>query len=428
MTKKRIIILGAGLAGLSAAWHLQKGGKDCLVFEREKEVGGLCSSKKIGGFTFDCDGHLLHFSRSYTFNLVKELLKDNLAEHQRNAAVYLGGRYVHYPFQANFYGLAPSVIKDCLLGSIEASAGNHRKQKNANFLEWINQTFGRGVARHFMIPYNTKFWTVPPQDLTCAWLDGFIPVPSLSQVIEGAIQENQRPFGYNARFWYPKKGGIGALSSALAGQIKNIHTGCAIEEINLRTKKLKIGNGGRERFDCLISTLPLPELSRLIKPLPKNLPPFFQRLRWNSIFNLNLGVETKDCSKRHWIYFPQRRLSFFRVGFFHNFSPHSAPAGKSSLYVEVSYSKDCPINKKGIIPRIKKDLNGLGLVDDEAISVCDINDIEYGYPIYDQNYSSAREEILGFLRKNNIIPCGRYGSWRYMTMEDALLDGREAGR
>ena len=70
MAKKRIIILGAGLAGLSTAWHLQRRGLDCQVYEKEPEVGGLCRSKNIGGFTFDFDGHLLHFKHNYTFNLI----------------------------------------------------------------------------------------------------------------------------------------------------------------------------------------------------------------------------------------------------------------------------------------------------------------------------------------------------------------------
>ncbi len=112
MARKRIFILGAGLTGLSAAWHLQKRGIDCQIFEKEPEVGGLCRSKKIGGFTFDCDGHLLHFKHRYTLNLIKNLLKNNLTEHQRNAWIYAFDTYVHYPFQANLYGLPPSVVKE----------------------------------------------------------------------------------------------------------------------------------------------------------------------------------------------------------------------------------------------------------------------------------------------------------------------------
>lgn len=424
MAKKRIIILGAGLAGLSAAWHLQKGGKDCLVFEKEKEIGGLCSSKKIGGFTFDCDGHLLHFRHSYTFNLVKELLKGNLAEHQRNACIYFDGKFVRYPFQANLYGLASCVIKDCLLG-IAQRLKDSRVRKNLNFLEWINRTFGSGIAKYFMIPYNTKFWRMPPRELTCEWLDGFIPVPLLKEVIKGALEENKKEFGYNARFWYPKIGGINNLPLVLGKSIKNVYTNCPVLEINFEKKEIKTAYGEKEKYDYLISTIPLPEIPRLIAGgVPKNVFSAFEKLRWNSIFNLNLGIEKKNGSK-HWIYFPQKELCFFRIGFPHNFSSSLAPQGTGSLYIEVSYSKEKPIDKSNIISCIKKDLKKTGILSfGDRILVEDINDIKYGYPIYDKNYAPSRKDIFKFLLKNNIIPCGRYGSWRYISMEGALLDGK----
>lgn len=423
---KRIIILGAGLAGLSAAWHLKRKGSGCLIFEKEKEIGGLCRSKKVNGFIFDCDGHLLHFKNTYTSNLIKTLLKGNLLEHQRNAWVYSHSRYIPYPFQANLYGLPADIIKECLLGLIQANKNGVKGHKNGiNFLSWIERTFGRGIAKHFMVPYNTKFWTVPPERLTCEWLDGFIPVPSLSEIIDGTIQESNRQFGYNARFWYPKKGGIAQLPQALANDIKNIYTNCQVAEINPLKKEIKMVSGHKERFDYLISTLPLPEMAHLIKSLPNHIQLLFRKLRWNSIFNLNLGVDKKDCSRRHWVYFPHQEPCFFRIGFYHNFSPSAAPAGKSALYVEVSYTRDKPIEQVNIIKQIKKDLKALKILDnDEDILVEEVNDIKYGYPIYNINYNTDRRKLLEFLSANDIISCGRFGSWRYMSMEDVILEGR----
>ena len=426
MAKKRIIILGAGLAGLSTAWHLQKKGIDCLVFEKESEVGGLCRSKHIDGFTFDYDGHLLHFKHRYTFNFIKGLLGNNLVEQQRNALIYSFNRFTTYPFQANLYGLPSSVVKECLLGFLEVTQDGHPYKKNQNFLNWINYTFGKGIAKHFMVPYNSKFWTLSPRELTCQWLDGFIPIPSLSQIIEGTIQESKSQFGYNARFWYPERGGIASLSWALATQLKNIYTNCLVTEINLKKKEIKLASGAKERFDFLVSTIPLPEIPNLIKSIPKQIQPLFKKLRWNSIFNLNLGIEKKDSSGRHWIYFPQKEISFFRIGFPHNFSPHITPPNKGSLYAEVAYSPDRPIDKNKTILRIKKDLKKVGIINyDDCIYVEDINDIKYGYPIYDKNYASSRKKILEFLLKNNVLSSGRYGSWRYMSMEDVVLQGKQ---
>lgn len=430
MAKKRILILGAGLAGLSAGWHLQKKGIDCLIFEKESEVGGLCRSKNINGFIFDYDGHLFHFRHQYVFSLIKDLLGDNLFEHQRSAWVYSYGRYIPYPFQANLYGLPPQVIKECLTGFLKVYKNSPIKnKKEQNFSKWIDLTFGKGIAKHFMVPYNTKFWTHPLQKLTCEWVNGLIPVPTLNQVAEGTIEENKREFGYSARFWYPKRGGINQVSLALASQIKNIHTNCEIIEINLKKKEIKIASGNRERFDYLIFTGPLPEMPNLIQGLSSEIIFLFRKLRWNSIFNLNLGIDKKDESRCHWIYFPQKEICFFRLGFYHNFSSYLTPLGKSSLYVEVAYSKNKPIDKDKIILHIIEDLEKVGVLESrESIFVKDINDIKYGYPIYDQNYKFTRTKIFKFLIQNNIIPCGRYGCWRYLSMEDVILDGKRVVR
>jgi protoporphyrinogen oxidase len=438
MGPKRILILGGGIAGLSAAYHLQKSGIECLVFEKESAVGGLCRSKKISGFTFDYDGHLLHFRHKNTFYFVRNLLENNLVKHKRNAWIYSFSRFSRFPFQANLHGLPRPVVKECLREFIKASNSNKINifggltsdnnrglTSDNNFLDWIVRTFGKGIARHFMIPYNTKFWTIPPQELTCEWVDGFIPVPSLDEIIEGTLEESRRNLGYNAFFWYPKKGGINELSLALASKLKHIFTNCEATEIDIKNRKIKLANGSQERFNFLLSTLPLPELPRLIKDMPKEIVSSCRRLRWNSIFNLNLGLRRNPDSSRHWLYFPEKNFSFFRIGLPKNFSSSVTPKGKSSLYVEVSYSQYKPIDRENIVSKVIKDLIKAEIISsEEEICVQDINDIKYGYPIYDFNYRGAKEKILDYLRRNRIFSFGRYGSWRYMSMEDVMLDGR----
>jgi protoporphyrinogen oxidase len=425
---KRILILGAGIAGLSAAWHLRQKGVACPVFEKENEVGGLCRSKRVRGFTFDYSGHLLHFKNPYIFNLVRKLLREQFIKHERDAWVSVDGRYTRYPFQANLFGLPPRIIKECLEGFVCAQKRKREKpiKKPMNFSQWTRRTFGEGIARHFMDPYNTKFWTVPPEEMTCEWLDGMIPVPSLKQVREGARKESLEQLGYNVHFWYPRSGGIERLPQAFAKSLKHIHTGSKISRIDLGKKEIETSSGRREKFDALISTVPLPEMARMIPGLSKDMQATFDRLRWNSIFNLNLGIDLNpDVLKRHWVYFPKKESCFFRVGFPHNFSYDLAPEGKGSLYAEVSYSDRKPINKQKVISHITRDLKKTGLLPPQGkIFAKDVNDIKYGYPIYDRHYKTVREKILGFLHEKGIISCGRYGLWKYMSMEDAILDGK----
>ena len=111
-----ILIVGAGLAGLSAAYHLR--GMPYKILEREREVGGLCRSYVKDGFTFDYTGHLLHFRQTAIKALVESLLPDQLQRHARKSYVYSHDTYTEYPFQVNTHGLPPEVVRECLLGFI----------------------------------------------------------------------------------------------------------------------------------------------------------------------------------------------------------------------------------------------------------------------------------------------------------------------
>ncbi len=424
MVKKRILILGAGLTGLSAAWHLKEKGIDYKLFEKESEVGGLCRSKRIKGFTFDYGGHLLHFRNNYTLNLIKKILKVNIIRHERSSWVYSFGRYIPYPFQANLRFLPAKIAAECLRGFIKADQ-KFLSEKNINFLSWIKNSFGPGIARHFMLPYNRKFWRVPLDEMTCEWVDGFIPRPTVSQVLEEYFARRQHQLGYNASFWYPATGGINQLPQAFEKQIRSINKNSPVCLIDLEKKELFIEGRNRESFDILISTLPLPDLASKIRPIPKDVSMEFSKLRWNSIFNLNLGVEKNCHTGKHWIYFPGKEANFFRVGFFHNFAPQASPRGRSALYAEVSYCNNKKIRHNEMARKIIRGLRNNGILKkQQEIDVLDVNDIKYGYPIYDENYSSARKKVINFLLNKDIISCGRYGSWRYMSMEDAILDGQ----
>ena len=431
MAKKQICVLGAGLAGLSAAWHLQRKGIESLVFEKESQPGGLCRSKEAGGFIFDYDGHLLHFKDSYTYRLITDSLCVPLIKHERSAWIYTSGVMSKYPFQANLYGLPAAIAGECLLGFIASQKKRKPVPSNPrNFLEWIHRTLGSGIAEHFMVPYNSKFWTVPPSELNCEWLDDFVPVPSLSDVVEGIVNRDPRSvprLGYNSSFWYPRQGGIGQIPSAMAKSLPRVYTDSCVSHIDLKKRTIRLRSGRTIAYDYIISTVALPELLRLVPDMPARARSMLGRLRWNSIFNINLGIDRKAECGKHWIYFAQKQIPFFRVGFAHNFSPELAPRGNGSLYVEISYSRNKPLDKKKAVERSIAQLRSLKILNNKDRILCkDINDIKYGYPVYDRYHSAASEGITDFLRAHRILPAGRYGSWKYFSMENAIMDGKRA--
>ena len=424
MKSEEIVILGAGLAGLSAAYHLKSG---YALFEKENETGGMARSIYKDGYTFDYDGHLLHFRSEYAFNLVSDILNGNLAPHKRNSWVYSKGIFTRYPFQANFYGLPNSAIKDCLMGLIKTKLLNPScLNSNGNFENWIIKTFGDGIANHFMLPYNRKFWTVEPKKMTCEWLDGFVPVPDLEDTVTGAISDNTKPYGYNSRFWYPVKGGISELEKGFLKKIKNVHVNKKAVTIDQRRKEVVFEDATIKKFKNLIITIPLPELSNLLVDIPSDVKQAFLKLRWTSIFVLNIGIKSDNLTEKHWVYYPEENVIFYRVGFPTSFSTDIAPARRISIYVEIAYSDAKKINKSEVVSKAIKDLKKCGIITDESdIEICLPMDIKYGYALYDSNRRHAVQIIKSYLEKFGIYAIGRYGSWRYMSMEDVILDGKK---
>jgi protoporphyrinogen oxidase len=165
-----VLILGGGLAGLSTAHHLGEAGvRSRLVVEAKPRVGGTAGSETHGGFTFDYTGHLLHLHDAYGQAFILDLLKENVAAHERRAWIYSRGVHTRYPFQANTRGLPRAVVADCVAGLLETVHRPRALGPSPDFLSWSRATFGDGITRHFMKPYNEKLWQTPLSRMTTEW-------------------------------------------------------------------------------------------------------------------------------------------------------------------------------------------------------------------------------------------------------------------
>lgn len=414
------VILGAGLTGLSAAYH---GGG--VIYEKEKSIGGRCASIKVNGYAFDFGIHVLHTKDNYVLGLLTKKLKASLHVQRRRARIYSYKTLTRYPFQANTYGLPPKVVKECLLGSIEAHYKNNIR--DGNYRDWIYNTFGKGVAEHFLIPYSEKFWTVSPEEMTADWPDLRVPRPKLEEVLEGALTDQEKGFGPNWRFKYPDGDGIHALPDAFNSEKVKIKLGKEAVQIDVHKKEIIFRDSSRERYDKLISTIPLPELVKIICNPPKNVSGASRRLKYNSVFCVNIGVKNTNLNNTHWIYYPHRDYSFFRISFLKNFSKSMVPSGKSSIMAEVSYSKNKKMDKQKIVNTVLKDLIKAGIVKSrKTIDLVDTRDIKYAYVIYDHDRKKNVSIIKKFLIGNDIHTAGRYGNWEYYWMDDSILDGKKA--
>ena len=425
-----MIIIGAGMAGLSAGYHAELKHLDYELYEADGVVGGCCRTIKRDGFHFDYSGHLLHLKDPYFQGLVKELLADNLNIITRNAVIYSHSVFTRYPFQANLFGLPADVVKECLLEFVKAFHGNDDLPSKSyrTFYDWIVAKLGEGIGRHFMFPYNEKLWTVPTEEMTCDWLSDYVPKPNLEDVFNGAFADQSEGFGYNATFWYPQRGGIQALCDALAARVSNIHLNENVTSIELATKTVRFASGRSSSYDKLISTMPLNRLvEKLDGPVPADVRKACSLLRHNSALIVNLGVKGGNLTDKHWIYLPEMKFTAYRVGVYTNFSAALAPAGTTSFYVEISYQQGWKVNKDALVTKAVEEMVEIGLIRSlDDIQVKDVVDLECSYVIYDRHHSEGKMTIMDFLAQQDISSIGRYGNWEYSGMEEAMVQGKEA--
>ena len=419
-----IAILGAGLTGLSAALECQRVGADYLLFERDSETGGLARTTSEAGYRFDRTGHLLHLRDAALRAEVLDWLGPDTRTIQRESRIWSNGVYTQYPFQSNTYGLPSKVAYDCVLGFVRAQQ-SPRYPKPRNFEEHCRTYFGDAISEHFMIPYNCRLWGVSPSEITTDWCERFVPLPSLEDVLAGAVGHASRKLGYNSEFLYPSEG-IGRLARVLERQLNRLWLGSAPTRIDLSAKRLVFPNR-TVHYERLISSIPLSSLLKLCTDLPMQVEQAARLLRCTHLQYLDLALN-RPCGKDwHWIYVPEAKYPFYRVGCYSNFSEHMAPKGCANLYVELA--ERTALDLDSVLPKVIEGLIEMQLIRSIAdLEFARLRRIEHAYVIFDHEHKAATTSLHAFLRQHDVISTGRYGEWTYSSMEDALLSGRRAIR
>ncbi len=446
-----VVILGAGLAGLSAASHLA--GRDMVLLEREEEVGGLCRSQRQNGFTFDFTGHLLHLRDPSIRDWVLQLLPDGYRHLDRSAWIHSSDVLTPYPFQANTAGLPLDVRLECLLGFIEAMAvpADQRgsvppatpifdglpflavspppSANEPSFLDWIHGTFGSGFAKHFFVPYNEKLWRRPLSEVTGDWVSWSIPRPDLSDVLRGALTESDKVYGYNPQFLYPAEGGIDHLPRSIAAGIPDSvkRLQCAVVELEAATGRVTLDNGETLQGEHVLSSLPLTTLARMTTDLPDALRQAVNDLDHVSIRAVNLGVRGEPVhADAQWVYFPEPDIPFHRVGLPTALTPAMAPSGHHSLVAEISFRPDQDPGARASLDQSISALQRSGfLKSPDDIVESTVVDIPLAYVVFDRRRREILPELSRWYVERGVVPMGRYGTWDYLAMEDSLRHGRE---
>jgi len=434
--QKKIIIIGAGPTGLGAGYRLKElGHQNFKIFEKNSYVGGLSASFTENGYTFDIGGHVIFSHYEYFDKIFNELLGQNFQSCQRSAHIYLQDKFIPYPFQNNIQFLGKEQILECLEGLVEiqGETGLNLRNEAQNFQEWVYATFGKGIAKYFMNPYNFKVWAHPLTMLSKNWIAERVSVIDLKTILRNVImQTKDSGWGPNNTFKYPLFGGTGGLFSKFEPLFSdNLVLNTEIKKIDYENKIIYFADKS-ETYDILINTSPLDIFINQIAPQKIDLIEKAKNLLHNGVFVVGIGVNKKIETSKSWVYFPEDKAPFYRLTYLANYSPNMTPdqSENTNLLLEISYSKYKKEDKNKIINDAIQ-----GLINTQIINEADraeINstflfDAAYAYPIPSLARDEALNEIIPFLEAQDIYSRGRFGLWRYETgnMDHSLMQGVE---
>jgi protoporphyrinogen oxidase len=434
-TPARVLIVGGGLAGLSAAREAQRRGFDVLLLEASPEVGGLLRTDVVhteyGTYTLDVTGgHWIHTLARPSVRCLLEALAPGIWQPcARKAGCLIAGRVIPYPVQRNLRGVEPAIVADYLRTLVRNELLGETLAPPKNFREWLLQHFGPRLCEEFMFPYNERVWRYPLEQMSCETQR--VPVVNLVDVVRGIMEADEGAVGYNPDFVYPSSGGIATLVRVLAAGLENsIHTNEPVAQIWPEAKRVITAAGDEYTYDAMVWTGPLTKLADCLMTTParhmersrrEQLREFASKLRHAGLQVVVFGQPHRDNrfgNELHWLYVP-KGYPFHRVGWSSRVASYLAPPGCEALYLEVASRRQEQVPEGEILAALAV----LGVrAQDQPVHVYRSYWHEYAYPVETLETRVAVDGIERVLSTEgwNIAVSGRFGAWYYDSMCECI--------
>lgn len=435
---KRIVIIGAGPTGLGAASRLHElDNDDWTLYERHDYVGGHASSfVDEQGFTWDEGGHVIFSHYPYFDRLIDKALPGKFHERIRESWIFSRDTWVPYPFQNNLRYLPKEAQVECLLGAAKAAASSNGSNAQ-NFRDWILGTFGEGIARHFMFPYNQKVWTTPLEQMAKSWIAERVSVVDFKRLLENVVyQRDDVGWGPNSKFKFPLHGGTGEIYRSIGRSLGDkARCGKELAEVDTGRRTVSFTDGTGDKYDALVSTAPVDLLVKMLRPSDSRLLEAGEKLQHNNLLVLGIGLKKKIDTGKCWVYFVDDDMPCYRATFFSLYSPFNVPNGDvehyGSLMCELSYRVGETPDSGRLMEQTISGLIRAGIMeagDRDRIVTRYVRDVPYSYPIPTLDRDAALGVIQPELLRHGIYSRGRFGAWKYEVgnMDHSVQMGVEA--
>jgi protoporphyrinogen oxidase len=449
MSHSDVFVIGAGPAGLTAAYLLTKQGISTTVIEADPTyVGGISRTASYKDFLFDIGGHRFFSKSKEVVDLWQEILPDDFIERPRLSRIYYNGHFFSYPLKAfealNNLGYVESAL--CVLSFLQKQA--FPTSNPENFHDWVANQFGERLFNIFFKTYTEKVWGMSCDEISADWAAQRIKGLDLWSAMSNALR-NSLPRGAAPKkggpqiktliesFQYPRKG-PGMMWDAAAAKIKqrggHIHMGTRLESLrwNERLGMWTIGvitpDGQWKPFSArhVVSSAPIRELVSSIRPLPA-CKPAAESLRYRDFLTVALIVDKPDLFPDNWIYIHEPSVKVGRIQNFRSWSPEMVPDAKlACLGLEYfCFEGDGLWNASDeeLIALAKKELAIIGLAtEDEVKDGCVVRQ-KKAYPVYDESYKQNVETIRSELaaRYPTLHLVGRNGMHKYNNQDHAMM-------
>ncbi len=420
---KQIAVLGAGCAGLAAAYELRQRKTDAVIYEKNAQYGGLCRSFTIDGFTFDTFAHVNFSKDPFVMSMLEG--KTEYIIHRPEATNYYRGFWVRNPAQNNLIDLPVEER----ISVIEGFVGRDDKRPIHNYGDWLRAQYGNYFMEHFPAAYTRKYWTVEPEELETKWVEGRMYTPKLAEVLRGSMTKDTPNVHYSKEIHYPKEGGYMAFLRPFA-EGADIRLNKKVSGLNPREKMIRFEDGEEICYDGLISTIPLNELVSCMGYVPDEVRVAAEALEYTSGVLVSIGLNCENVSPELWFYIYDEHIHPARVYAPNIKSPSNVPDGCCALQAEVYFSRRKPLEKS--MEEIKEEtvqqLIDMGLFSRADILVTDVRVEEYANIIFTPEIYRARETVRSYLDGQGILCAGRFGEWDYLWTGQSLVSGKKAAQ
>jgi len=419
--EKQIVILGAGISGISAGYHLKEDGHSPIIYEQDSDWGGLCGNFSIDGFRFDKSVHLSFASNKHVQELFKKSTEINI--HKPDAYNYYKGAWLKHPAQNN---LAPLAVDEKVKIITDFIKNSTKKHENVtNYEEWLRAQYGDYFAENFPMKYTRKYWTVEASELSTTWCGARWYQPSIEEVLEGAFTTETPNTYYAKEMRYPKYGGYKSFLTYMAKSC-TIEVNKKATAINTDTKQINFSDGCNVAYDHLVSSMPLPYLISILNDVPQNVIEASEKMYASSVAIVSLGFSKPDVPEYLWYYIYDEEFLSARCYSPSMKSADNVPDGCSSVQFEIYFSRErgLAIEGEALIDHIVDKGVTMGLFDKEDIVVKDMRILPYGNVVFYKGMEDDRQVVDDYLDSVNINRVGRFGQWKYLWTDQALLTGR----